>query len=265
MRKKCNIYMEIQYYLIHCCQHTERENHIISLQNDLNQKIQIFDGFYTKNVPLNRQLDYIKSINKNISFENDFRFYLSGQIGAYLSHFGIIEKIMNEKNNNELKYDYSVIFEDDVTYFKNTNPIEKTKKIINDLNSINFDFDLIYLGNYNNNKGTNIINNIYQLDKNKKCWGAHALLINNKNIEKIYNSVLKIKDEIDNHYLISGIKKEINCAVVYPSIFFQADFKSNIKNNNSNTTMNYNNVNNTNILRNAISNSNKKVNIFFTK
>jgi hypothetical protein len=56
-------------------------------------------------------------------------------------------------------------------------------------------------------------------------------LINNKNIEKIYNSILKIKDEIDNHYLISGIKKEINCAVIYPSIFFQANYKSNIKNN----------------------------------
>jgi GR25 family glycosyltransferase involved in LPS biosynthesis len=223
--------MEIQYYLIHCPQHTEREKNIIKIQNDLNQKIQIINGIYTKNVFLNNQLDYIKSFNENISFEDDFRFYLSGQIGCYLSHFSVIEKIMNEKNNNELKYDYSVIFEDDVTYIKPSNPIEEIKKIINDINSINFDFDLIYLGNYNYNKGINIINNIYYLDKNKKCWGAHALLINNKNIEKIYNSILKIKDEIDNHYLISGIKKEINCAVIYPSIFFQANYKSNIKNN----------------------------------
>jgi hypothetical protein len=67
--------------------------------------------------------------NENISFEDDFRFYLSGQIGCYLSHFSVIEKIMNEKNNNELKYDYSVIFEDDVTYIKPSNPIEEIKKM----------------------------------------------------------------------------------------------------------------------------------------
>ena len=262
MRKKCNIYMEIQYYLIHCSQHTEREKHIINLQKDLNEKIQIFDGIYTKNVSLKNQLDYIKSINKNISFENDFRFNLSGQIGAYLSHFSIIEKIMNEKNNNELKYNYSVIFEDDVTYFKNTNPIEEIVKIINDVNSINFDFDLIYLGNYNNNKGINIINNIYCLDKNKKCWGAHALLINNKNIENIYNSLLRIKEEIDNHYLIAGIKNEIKCGVVYPSIFFQAGFKSNIKNTDTYTK----NIVITNASNNkTVRNNNKKMNIFFTK
>jgi GR25 family glycosyltransferase involved in LPS biosynthesis len=221
--------MEIQYYLIHCSEHTEREKHIINLQKDLDQKFQIFDGIYTKNISLENQLDYIKKFNENICFENDFRFFLSGQIGCYLSHFTIIEKIMNEKNNNELKYDYTVIFEDDVTYYKNSRPIEKIEKTINDLNSINYDFDLIFLGNLNDNKGINIINNIYYLDEKNNCFGTHALLINNKNIEKIYNLNLKIKEEMDIHYFLAGIKNEINCAVLYPNIFVQAGYKSNIK------------------------------------
>jgi GR25 family glycosyltransferase involved in LPS biosynthesis len=150
--------MEIQYYLIHCSQHREREKHIINLQKDLNEKIQIFDGIYTKNVPLKNQLDYIKSFNKNIITK--FNFIYSGEIGCYLSHFSIIEKIMNEQKNNS-DYDYTVIFEDDTDCNDNINPHEEIEKIINNVNSINFDFDLIYLGNYNNNKGINIINNIY--------------------------------------------------------------------------------------------------------
>jgi GR25 family glycosyltransferase involved in LPS biosynthesis len=224
--------MKIQYYLIHCLQHTERQKQIDIFQKKFEQQINVFNGIYTKNVPLKNQLDYIKSFNKNII--NKFSFIYSGEIGCYLSHFSIIEKIMNEKKNNS-DYDYTVIFEDDIDCNHNIKPHEEIEKIINDVNSINFDFDLIYLGNLNNNKGVKIINNVYYLDEASNCWGTHALLINNKNIEKIYNSILTIYRQIDNQYSILGKKKVINCAVIYPSIFFQANYKSNIRGDKDNS------------------------------
>jgi GR25 family glycosyltransferase involved in LPS biosynthesis len=227
--------MKIQYYLIHCQEHREREEHIDKFRNKFQQKINIFNGIYTKNISIDNQLEYISNFNKNLrlvtnkTFGNEYRFNYTGEIGCYLSHFSIIEKIMNDKNNNILDYDYSVIFEDDIHYNDDINPHEEIVKIVKDLNSINYDFDLIFLGNLNNNKGTNIINNIYNLDPNTICWGTHALLINNKNIEKIYNHNCNIDGEIDTHYVYSSHRNELNGLVIYPVLFYQADFKSNIK------------------------------------
>jgi GR25 family glycosyltransferase involved in LPS biosynthesis len=223
--------MQIKYYLIHCKEHKERQEHIDNFQNKFEQQINIFDGIYTKNVPLEKSLDYINAFNKtyNKNIIKKFSFKYSGEIGCYLSHFSIIEKIMNDKTNNTLDNDYTVIFEDDTDCNDKINPHEEIVKIINDINSINFDFDLIYLGNLNNNKGVDIINNIYYLDQENSCWGTHALLINNKNIEKIYNSILTIYHEIDIQYSFLGKKKIINSAVIYPSMFFQANYKSNIR------------------------------------
>jgi GR25 family glycosyltransferase involved in LPS biosynthesis len=224
--------MKIQYYLIHCQEHKERKEHIDNFQDKFKQKINIFDGIYTKNVSIEHQVDYINNFNKDLrlvtnkTFGNDYKFNYSGEIGCYLSHFSIIEKIMNDSKD---KSDYSVIFEDDIDFNDNINPHEEIVKIVEDLKSINYDFDLIFLGNLNNNNGTNIINNIYKLDPNTICWGTHALLINNKNIEKIYNHNCNIDGEIDTHYVYSTHRNELNGLVIYPILFSQADFKSNIK------------------------------------
>jgi GR25 family glycosyltransferase involved in LPS biosynthesis len=228
--------MQIQYYLIHCQEHKERKEHIDNFQNKFKQKVNIFDGIYTKNVSIENQLDYINNFNKDLrlvtnkSFDNDndYEFSYSGEIGCYLSHFSIIEKIMNDNKTN-IDYDYSVIFEDDIDFNDNINPHEEIVKIIDDLKSINYDFDLIFLGNLNNNNGMNIINNIYKLDPNTICWGAHALLINNKNIEKIYNNNCNIDGEIDTHYVYSIHRNELNGLIIYPILFSQAELKSNIK------------------------------------
>ena len=114
-----------------------------------------------------------------------------------------------------IDYGYSVIFEDDVLF--NIGIHDKINKIIYDVEVIaNCDFDIIFLGNLTNNHGTRLINNIYYMDPKANCWGTHALLINNKNIEKIYGALCNIKCEIDRHYadcIINGILKGL---FVYP-------------------------------------------------
>jgi GR25 family glycosyltransferase involved in LPS biosynthesis len=118
----------IKYYLIHCLEHVDREKHIESQKKYLGKPIKIFTGINTKNIKLEDQIEYIDNFDKNIKFNenHNFRFYLPGQIGCYLSHFKLIEKIMIENQNNIDVSDYSVIFEDDVRFKPNLN--DKIKK-----------------------------------------------------------------------------------------------------------------------------------------
>lgn len=221
--------MKIKYFIIHCAEHVERKNYIDTLQIKLNQEIEIFNGINTKVVNLNDQNKYIETFNKNIRFDNktNFKFFFPGQIGCYLSHFKLVEKIMNEQKQQTSNSEYSVIFEDDVVLESGLH--DKIQKIISDLESRNHNFDLIFLGNQNNNRGINLVNNIYFLDETNDCWGTHALLIKNQNIEKIYNINCNIKHAIDVHYTQSINNKEINGLVIYPSICFaNTDLKSNI-------------------------------------
>ena len=204
---------KLNYYMIHCIEHKEREENIKLIKAKLNKPIIIFNGINTKNIFLEDQIIFINNFNKNI--KSSFKFNKNGQIGCYLSHFKVIENIMN----NKLDYDYSVIFEDDILFGKylNTN----INKIIIDLENLNLDFDLIFLGNCNNNRGSHVINNIYNIDKDKSCWGTHALLIKNKNIKKIFNLNCDITHEIDTHYASLIKNKKLNGFVIYPSLCFQ--------------------------------------------
>jgi len=220
--------MNIKYYVIHCAEHTERSVYINNLQSKLGQNIEIFNGINTKFVNLNNQYKYIKNFDNKITFnkkEPQFKFFFPGQIGCYLSHFKLVEKIMNTYKQNDSEY--SVIFEDDVVFDIDLH--DKIQKIIGDINLKNHDFDLVFLGNQNNNKGEKLENNIYFLDQTNDCWGTHALLIKNCYIKKIYNVNCNIKHAIDVHYTNSIINKEINGLVIYPSICsINSNFKSNI-------------------------------------
>lgn len=221
--------VNINYYVIHCDEHNEREEYLNTITSLLGQPLEIIKGIYSKFVKLSDQLEFMKTFNSNFHFEenSNFEFYLSGQIGCYLSHFKILEKILNDKNSNLYVDDYSVVFEDDVTFEDNLH--SQIENIVSTLEESNIDFDIIYLGNNNENKGTPIVSNIYSLDPNQNCWGTHALLLKNKNIEKLYYSVLSIRDEIDSHYKKSICNNVLDGFVVYPSICTQKDFFSNIK------------------------------------
>ena len=94
--------------------------------------------------------------------------------------------------------------------------------IINDIKTTNTDFDIIYLGSLNNNRGKNVTNNIYCLDATKPCFGTHAMLINNANIEKIYQSNCNIIHAIDNQYFFNTVTNRLNGFVISPSICYQS-------------------------------------------
>ncbi len=105
----------------------------------------------------------------------------------------LIEHIMKTS-----KTEYSVIFEDDVKFKDNLN--DEIIKITQKLKEQSIDFDILFLGNTTGNKGLLITDNIFHMDKKNNCWGTHALLIQNKNIEKIVKLNYHMKGAINNHY-----------------------------------------------------------------
>ena len=230
----------IKYYLIHCKQHTERDDHIKNIIKRINRPVEIFDGIYTAAADMSEQVDILQSYDKNISFDVDainhyniydysivvskkhFQFKFPGQIGCYLSHHLIIQKVMDDKLNNKDIHDYTVIFEDDLQFRNGIDLDAEIKNVISELNTANKVFDIVFLGSLNYNHGQQITANIYGLDKMKGCFGTHAILINNANIEKIYQSNCNIIHNIDNQYYFNIINNKLNGFVVYPSICFQA-------------------------------------------
>ena len=216
---------KVNYFIIHCKEHTERSPNIHYLQNNINSPITIFDGFYTKLVSTEyvNKLQYYKFHDSNMSMPVNVQ-TKSGEIGCYLSHHMLIKYIRDKSNKDE----YSVIFEDDATFKR---PIgNDIENIITNMKLQNIDWDIIFLGNIGKNHGNHIIDNIYTIDSTRVCAGTHSLLINNKNASKIYDTNCNIKHAIDFQYKINIDAGKLNGYVIFRPLCFQnREYSSNVQ------------------------------------
>jgi GR25 family glycosyltransferase involved in LPS biosynthesis len=215
----------INYFVIHCKEHIDRFSNIHNIQNNINKPITIFDGFYTKLVSTeyHTKLQYYQLQDPNITMPINVQ-SKSGEIGCYLSHHMLIKHIMDKADKDE----YSVIFEDDVTF--KTQMCADIERIINNMKLKKVNWDIIFLGNIGKNRGKHIINNIYTIDTTRICAGTHALLINNKNAEKIYNINCVITHAIDFQYKLNIDKGLLNGYVIFRPLCFQnREYISNIQ------------------------------------
>jgi GR25 family glycosyltransferase involved in LPS biosynthesis len=199
----------LNYHLIHCKEHVERKHHVNNIINELNVPINIFHGIYVENDFSNHEeiLDFFKI------YDPLFRTCrglpkIKGAIGCYLSHHLLIKQISENLNSK-----YSVIFEDDI--YLTTQTDNDIKQIIFKIEKTNTDFDICYLRNSSDNHGEIITDNIYKFDKKNTCFQTCALLINNKYIQKIYNSNLDAHAEIDTQYVKYG---NLNILTIYPCL-----------------------------------------------
>lgn len=195
----------INFYVIHMEKNTNRMDNIKENENKLNNHIQIFNAIVGNNVDLNNLSIYEKNLINNF----DYRY--KGEIGCYLSHLMLIKSLLN------INTGYTVIFEDDFKIIDNNLHL----KINNIISSIDIDFDILYLGNVNNNYSNLYKNNIYYINSQKPLWGTHAYLINNKNIKKVYNSLLNMDKAIDNKIKENFNNKILNGLVIYPILVNQ--------------------------------------------
>jgi GR25 family glycosyltransferase involved in LPS biosynthesis len=214
--------MSIEYFVIHCEAHSERASNISAIQDKLGKPIRVFLGIDSRDVSLDDQEDYMSLFDENIEFR-DFRLYWPGQIGCYLSHLMLVRQICDGP-----KADYAVIFEDDVDFDQGLDG--KARDIVATLAALRIDFDLVFLGSLNDAHGEHIQDDLFFLDVDKPCWGAHALLVKTQNIRRVYAAAVQVRAELDISYQLASKEGTLRCLVVSDSICWQkqGDLKSTI-------------------------------------
>jgi len=202
----------IDYQVIHMSENTDRNENITKMSKYINQNINIFEAVKGKNVNLKKLYNFDEKINFN------FYYKTKGEIGCYLSHLMLLKKL---KNSN---YKYCLILEDDFkiddTNFHNN--------IIKLINNIDDEFDLLFIGNLNNNHGKHYKDNIYFINPNEYMWGTHGYIINISNINKIYNELLNIDLAIDNKYKKLIDNKILKGFVIYPILVNINDYPTTV-------------------------------------
>ena len=209
--------IKINAYVISLQNNQER---LTNIQNNINKlgkiKLNIEKAVFGLNIDISK-LKENEGIDDNDVINGDTE-RRKRELGCYLSHRNIIEKI---KNNDDLKnnYDYTLILEDDFNI--TTNNIENNIiEILEKLRNINItDFDIIWFGTNNSNHGKQVIDNIYEVDCSRELWGNHGYLLNNKNINKFYSAIKKIIDQdIDVVYWKKVCNKELIGYVIFPNL-----------------------------------------------
>jgi len=206
----------IEMYVI-SLKHKNRLDNIKEQQSKINTNIEIFDAVKGDKLNINQLMDDNKIPR---GWEKNEAQHKLREIGCYLSHYNIYTKILNDKLPG-----YTIIFEDDFNI--QTDNFEND--VISLIKNSNDDFDMIYLGNWYNNHGTIINNNLYNLDKDNHLIGTHAYIVNNKNIEKIIKATTYIDMPIDHKIYNLGKNDELLVLVVYPTIVNMIDSPSTIK------------------------------------
>lgn len=168
---------EIPVYLISMEKDIERRNNLLKYVTP--NEYSSVDG---------SKLLSIKSLKKtNIIEKEDIK---KGEIGCYLSHYNIFNKIKNYNDS------YSIIIEDDVEF-----NIKKNINIIKDLvNNAPLDWEIIFIGhNYyeeTDEKDHHTFNE-YTFKKIKLVFGTQSYIINNTAINSKIQQLLPIKGSID--------------------------------------------------------------------
>jgi len=189
------------------------ENRMINIKNQekkIGKTIHIFDAVKGDHLD-EEKLIQENVLSKNAMLNSDVK-RRKREIGCYLSHLNLLKQIQDNSENG-----YTIIFEDDFD-IKTDNFFKDVKKIIEDSNS---NFDLIYLGNLNNNNGKKIKNNIYNIDINGSLIGMHGYLINNNSINKLIPLINFIEMPIDLIYEKLSKENKINTFVIFPTIVNQ--------------------------------------------
>ena len=207
----------IKMYVI-SLKHKNRLDNIKEQQSKINTNIEIFDAVKGDKININQLID--DNILSRDWVNTNSNPHKLREIGCYLSHYNIYTKIRNDTLPG-----YTIIFEDDF----NIQIDNFEHDVISLIKNSNDDFDMIYLGNWYNNHGTIINNNLYNLDKDNVLIGTHAYIVNNKNIENIIKATKYIDMPIDTKIESLGKNDELTVLVVYPTIVNMIDSPSTIR------------------------------------
>jgi len=177
--------------------------------SDIRINYELFKAIDGKQIDISKFISQT-TFNELLQTENNkkrkYHYQLTrGAIGCYLSHINIWKTILD----NDIEK--ALVFEDDVIIPKNVNfLLEKYTS------SIPNDYDIILLGcnciNCDNKDNYRVVN---------KYWGMYAYIITKKCIDKIYNKMLPIKQQIDSE--LSDLSNEIKIYATKKNIIPHAD------------------------------------------
>lgn len=178
---------------------------------------------YIKKQLKDYSFEIVNAVNGRMIDENSIPSYIrkgtlnAGQIGCFMSHFNLWERIL--ESNNKLP---SVILEDDAQFAIN----------LQDINRLPTDFDIIFIGHCaekETDKVFNAGNGIeMQISVYPRC--THGYIISSKGAWKLTeiikdNEYAMPVDEVLAHLISIGI---IKCFSTYPQVVVQSNVPSTI-------------------------------------
>jgi GR25 family glycosyltransferase involved in LPS biosynthesis len=202
----------IKLYVIHLERSIDRIPNIETQQSKTSFNIQYFNA-----VDAN-ELDKEKLIEDGI-VDRDYGAYSgTGHYACFLSHQKLIKEIADKDDVSK----YTIIFEDDFDIISD-NFDNAIINIINDLESIDYEFDMVFLGNFNIEEekiDKKIINNIYTINHESNIT-TEAYIINNKSAKKLYELLDHINLPLD--YTLKSLRdhNEVKALIVNPYLVTQ--------------------------------------------
>lgn len=198
--------------------------YIINLESRSDRKQQIETQLKTQNIT---NYEFIKAINgkelnvddlqkQNIISKSDLK---KGVYGCYLSHYNVLQKIVNDPN-----VQYGIIFEDDIILSDNF--IEKFNRIVTTIQNTQASWDILYLDincfNDKCKKGNYISPTIYYSEE--MIWGAQAYLVNKDVAKKLLNILMPIKTPYDVELMEQCHGNSLKCLVLNEKIIHVSNF-----------------------------------------
>lgn len=223
----CVITMQKQDRLENIQKQSDKINQNVSDNEKIN--IQKIDAVVGANLDLNKLVND-KLLAPEFKDEKKPR---KAELGCYLSHMTIYNKIKNSK-----KTGYTVIFEDDFEIVSD-DFLKTVKSSLNTLVNDSVDFDMLFLGNNHSNyskdpipknKGELLKDNIYYFNRKQFLYGTEAILINNANIEKIIHTLQYMDMPIDQKIQFQTLSGNLNILILNPVLVDQkSDIQSMIR------------------------------------
>ena len=199
---------DIDMYVI-SLQHKDRLKNIANQEKKIGKQITIFDAVKGDRLDVN---ELIASGIIDPKYKNADKKALR-EIGCAMSHLKLIEQIPKRSG-------YTIIFEDDFNIVSD-NFLKDVNDALQKIQEKHVPFDILFLGNLNSIKGSQVVDNIYHVDDEGDLWGTHGYLVNNAQVNKILSNISFINMAIDNKYEVLANTKQLEVLVIEPTLVNQ--------------------------------------------
>ena len=213
----------IDCHVIHMVKSSDRIPNIMEQFKKINYPAHLFNATDGKDLDLQ---SLIKSGFIDQTYYN--RIKNPSVYGCYMSHYKLIEMLLNKYQTHQLNTEYSIIFEDDFNIVSK-NFTEDVNNIIKQLENKKYDFDIILLGSEGDHNGEEIIPNVFTYGPTGHAFCLHGYLVNNKNLNKIYNVISYVDEAIDWKVMLSAQKGLLNLLLVKPDLVKQYSYSNDNK------------------------------------